>query len=274
MKTRIILGALMLVILTFLFVLDHWRESRIAVSAVAVLIGCAGWLEFAKISRVWGQADGSLTSVVVGLLGTAYFLLVPFWSDNSVDWMSIGLAGVIFGAFLPALLSGEHERGLRLVQVTVLGVLLWGFLFSFTLRIYHHSNGISLGVFFLLGAKGNDIVAYFVGRAVGKHTFLKVSPKKTLEGCGGAIVFSVLWFIGLRLVSPDVVFGWPLLILLGIIFSVMTQAGDLAESLLKRAFGVKDSASLLPEFGGVLDLIDSTLFSGVFFWCVVEAFLG
>ena len=274
MKTRIILGALMLAILTFLFVLDHWRESRIAVSAVAVLIGCAGWLEFAKISRVWGQADGSLTSVVVGLLGTAYFLLVPFWSDNSVDWMSIGLAGVIFGAVLPALLSGEHERGLRLVQVTVLGVLLWGFLFSFTLRIYHHSNGISLGVFFLLGAKGNDIVAYFVGRAVGKHTFLKVSPKKTLEGCGGAIVFSVLWFIGLRLVSPDVVFGWPLLILLGIIFSVMTQAGDLAESLLKRAFGVKDSASLLPEFGGVLDLIDSTLFSGVFFWCVVEAFLG
>ncbi len=127
----------------------------------------------------------------------------------------------------------------------------------------------SAGFFFVLGVKGNDIAAYFTGRAIGRHTFLKVSPKKTLEGCAAAVIFSAVWFVGASLLWPGRFFHWPQAILLGIIFSVTVQVGDLAESLIKRSCGVKDSAALLPEFGGVLDLIDSTIFSGFLFWSLL-----
>ena len=78
------------------------------------------------------------------------------------------------------------------------------------------------------------------------------------------------WFCGAGYWLPEYFFEWPWAILFGIILSVSTQLGDLTESVLKRYYRVKDSASLLPEFGGVLDLIDSFLFSGFLFWCLLS----
>ncbi|MEM7235634.1 MAG: phosphatidate cytidylyltransferase, partial [Planctomycetota bacterium] len=84
-----------------------------------------------------------------------------------------------------------------------------------------------------------------------------------------ALVFGGLWFAGAGWLRPETFFEWPLGFLFGIILAIASSLGDLAESLLKRYYQVKDSSSLLPEFGGVLDLIDSFVFSAFLFWCLI-----
>ena len=120
------------------------------------------------------------------------------------------------------------------------------------------------------GVKGTDIAAYLVGTAIGRHHFLKVSPGKTIEGSLAAVFFAALWFGGAGAALSEYFFEWFEGGALGIILAIASASGDLTESLIKRHYGVKDSGRLLPEFGGVLDLIDSFLFSAFLFWCFVH----
>ncbi|HZZ85561.1 MAG TPA: phosphatidate cytidylyltransferase [Anaeromyxobacteraceae bacterium] len=107
---------------------------------------------------------------------------------------------------------------------------------------------------------GNDTAAYFAGRAFGRHPmYPRVSPKKTWEGYAGGVGGSVLFaFVGKLLLLPELT---PVgCVVLGLGGALLGPAGDLAESLLKRAAGVKDSGNLIPGHGGLLDRIDALLF--------------
>src|ERR1043166_5882991 len=119
----------------------------------------------------------------------------------------------------------------------------------------------------LLVTWASDIGAYFVGRAIGKHKLIPaVSPGKTVEGAIGGLVASVIvaWLIGDRMLRPAAQLGFKWapwgLILFGVAVSAAAQIGDLAESLLKREAGVKDSSRILPGHGGILDRLDSLFF--------------
>ena len=106
-----------------------------------------------------------------------------------------------------------------------------------------------------------DIFAYFVGRAIGKHKLIvEVSPKKTVEGAIGGIVFTTLAFVLYGFIVS--LCGGPapnylLLIVMGVVLSVISQFGDLIFSLIKREHGVKDYGTIFPGHGGVLDRFDS-----------------
>jgi phosphatidate cytidylyltransferase len=142
-------------------------------------------------------------------------------------------------------------------------------------------------IYTLLAVWAGDIFAYFVGKAVGRHRMSpRISPKKTWEGAVASILASVivgvLWFqhaaqisaLCLRagLIDPrSGMFGleqphlWPIMILSGVV-NIAAQLGDLVESLIKRGAGVKDSGSILPGHGGMLDRIDAMLFAVPVVW--------
>ena len=118
---------------------------------------------------------------------------------------------------------------------------------------------ILLGYFFLIWA--SDSGAYIVGSLIGKNKlFERISPKKTWEGAISGFVFSVicglLFIRAFRLMKVNA----EAFILVSVL-SIMGQIGDLAESMIKRSYNVKDSGSILPGHGGMLDRIDSFLFS-------------
>jgi phosphatidate cytidylyltransferase len=142
-------------------------------------------------------------------------------------------------------------------------------------------------LYLLLVVWAGDIFAYFVGRSVGRHLMApRISPKKTWEGAAASlaaslVVGSLLFTYALQISSfllrigliqrRDGLFGlekpelWPI-ILLTIVLNIAAQLGDLVESLIKRGAGVKDSGTLLPGHGGMLDRIDALLFAAPVLW--------
>lgn len=123
-------------------------------------------------------------------------------------------------------------------------------------------------------AFGSDTVAYFAGRALGKHKLYEaVSPKKTIEGSMGGLVGGVLAMVGFGTywLTPDV----PLThaIVLGLCGSALGQIGDLVASMIKRTFDVKDSGNVLPGHGGMLDRVDGLLFVAPLIFYYAKIFL-
>lgn len=115
----------------------------------------------------------------------------------------------------------------------------------------------------------NDTGAYLFGRAFGKHKlFERISPKKTWEGTIGGGIFAVLVAYGLSFVIHD--FTLRQWLALSIVAAIGSNLGDLVESMLKRSVGVKDSGTLLPGHGGLLDRFDAFIFCLPFYWLVLQ----
>lgn len=124
--------------------------------------------------------------------------------------------------------------------------------------------GMYLFMLIFVGAWMTDIFAYFVGRFFGKHKLIpEISPKKTIEGSIGGIVFCSLSFVLygfiLSYFTKISLISYIVLAIVGVIISVVSQIGDLTMSQIKRQFGVKDYGKILPGHGGMLDRFDSIL---------------
>lgn len=163
---------------------------------------------------------------------------------------------------------------LRTVGGTGLPLLL-AFLLTYTIALRNEPDvGRQLLIALFLVVIAGDTAAFYVGRKFGRHKLARViSPKKTWEGAIGGVVAGVaavllvqwLWFPGLPTIHA---------VILGFLLSSSAILGDLAESVIKRASGVKDSSRLLPGHGGVLDRLDSLLFSGPILYYYYTYFVG
>lgn len=152
------------------------------------------------------------------------------------------------------------------ISTTIFGILYVSWFFSFLIKIRQLDNGMGMVIALLAITKGGDIGAYLVGMRYGKTPFIpRISPKKTVEGAVGGLLFSIA---GAWICKPFFAETYSFLHLaaLGAVIGALAQLGDLSESLMKRDCGIKDSAAVIPGIGGVLDLIDSLLFTAPVFY--------
>ena len=136
-------------------------------------------------------------------------------------------------------------------------------------------EGVKLLGFILLVTKSSDIGALIIGSNFGKHPLLpKVSPNKSVEGTLGAVLIAACTALIVRPLLPVILnLPWWQVFFMGAFFGCLGQLGDLSESLIKRDCGVKDSGKFLPGMGGVLDVIDSLLFSAPAFYLYMSSTL-
>lgn len=150
------------------------------------------------------------------------------------------------------------------ISTTIFGILYVSWFFSFLIKIRHLPDGAGLFAGVLLITKLGDIGAYLVGVRFGKRPLIpRISPNKSLEGSIGGLIFSVLGALASR---PLLNLSYAHLVFIGIFLGILGQLGDLSESLMKRDCEVKDAGRILPGMGGVLDVIDSLLFTAPVFY--------
>jgi phosphatidate cytidylyltransferase len=150
------------------------------------------------------------------------------------------------------------------IGMSLFGILYVGFLFSYIFLIRKGVDGKEWVLFLIATVWAGDICAYLGGMAFGRHKlYPKISPNKTFEGLGGAMAGSVIMALAFSaLFLPGL--GRGASIFFGIGLAVFGQIGDFIESMLKRSAQVKDSGSLIPGHGGMLDRLDSLLFTAPF----------
>lgn len=212
-----------------------------------------GLMERAAV-RPW-KAVGLLLGALLALRA-----LVPF----ALPLALVGGLGVL--AWSP---FSRAEQPLLSLGATVLGVLYPTALLAFLtdLRLARGPAVGDLEAFFLtlmvfLLVWATDILAYYTGKAIGKHKLAPaISPKKTWEGSVGGALGAVGAAVALKLTLVAFL-AWPHVLALALLCGVVSQLGDLAESRFKRAAGVKDSGTILPGHGGLLDRFDAMLLAG------------
>ncbi len=121
-----------------------------------------------------------------------------------------------------------------------------------------HDNGLFLLIFIVLNLSFNDTFAYFTGKLMGKRSLSSISPNKTIEGSLGGIFSALILSIIISFYSS---YSWIFLASCSVLLSITGQFGDIYESLIKRTTNKKDSSQLLPGHGGILDRLDSYIFS-------------
>ncbi|MBI5386150.1 MAG: phosphatidate cytidylyltransferase [Verrucomicrobia bacterium] len=161
--------------------------------------------------------------------------------------------------------------GLVAMSTTLLGLMYVPWLLNFIQKLHFFPavNGAAVDgnfyiLYFILVTKFSDVGAYVTGTLIGRHKMIpRISPGKTWEGFGGAIVVSTAASLLFAHLAGSRLYGMNLLhaTALGVILSVAAVVGDLIESIFKREAGVKDSGSWFPGIGGMLDLMDSLLFN-------------
>jgi phosphatidate cytidylyltransferase len=256
--TAIVLIALLAASLSF-------TEQPLVFVAVMILSLILAWREFAGLAAEAGAAPLRGLGMLLAVACAAAFAL-PY---PGAPIAALGAAAVI--STVAGLAAGQKHPALavRRVVATIGGCVWLGLMPGFQIGLRYRENGVVWLVFLYVAVSAGDIFAFYGGSFLGRHPLSpSLSPKKTIEGTVfglaastiGAALVGYYWLPELGLVRAG---------LLGLLLGVVGQAGDLFESSLKRAAKTKDSSTLLPGHGGIMDRIDGLLFGGATLYVVL-----
>jgi len=279
-----------LIPLVLLLVLKAPTYLLIVVAAAVALLAIAEFLKLTTHYEV--QPLSQLTYAFVAL----FFVFVILASTNVTPLMEA--AAALYGIALAAALApfifltaamrrADLRTGYPAAAASTLAFAYIAIPMALLIEIRRQPAGAIWVIYTLLAVWAGDIFAYFVGKSLGRHRMSpRISPKKTWEGAIASVVASVIvgvvWFrhatqltdllLRSSLIDPrsgmfrsEQPHLWPIIVL-SIVVNIAAQLGDLVESLIKRGAGVKDSGSILPGHGGMLDRIDAMLFAVPVVW--------
>ena len=300
LKYRLITGPLLVALLLGIVILDDWLDTvslsgawqdlfmgrttlpkGLALFCFSIFLAAPlASRELSAIFHLQGIATRRTLTAVAAILGVVVSYSIPEDTDAVTAIAIVSTAMIL--VFVGALLTFSQNRNVQGV-VAAAGAVMFamvylGFMLGFFLLMRrHHSAWWIVGI--VLITKTCDSGAYFTGKTIGRHKLIPwLSPGKTWEGLVGGIVSSVLVGILMAYLSQNLMAARdhvPLWFgaLCGFMFALVGQFGDLMKSLLKRGAGIKDSSSLLPGLGGVLDVLDSPLMVAPLAYWLIRAAL-
>jgi phosphatidate cytidylyltransferase len=269
-----------------------WFLPAVVVFTVVLLLGLGGQAEFYRMLR---RAEIPVFTVVGalaggGLLTVTFFALGPLGRGAEVarelEWAI--LLATLLAVFLRVFPQKHNPRPLETMGCTLLGVWYVPFLLNFVTALGYTweqggwgplpETGRWLILYLVAVVKCSDIGAYAVGMLVGRHKLIpRISPNKTWEGFVGGIVFSLIASCAFSILCHGALGKVPLTLthalVLGPLLGLVGVAGDLFESLMKRASHTKDSGAIVPGMGGLLDVLDSLLFGAPVLYAYVRIVL-
>ncbi|MBI3610213.1 MAG: phosphatidate cytidylyltransferase [Nitrospirae bacterium] len=248
------------VFLPFFYVLVRYL-SPLAFFLVVLLGIWLGQLEFYRLYYPVGRRGLILFGLLCGGGVAGHFYTPGLFTDREV-------LTVLMGAVLLHRLATQRDLGAALTDtaVSALGVFYVGWFLGHLVLLRNLEQGEFLIFFLFLVTWAGDTGAYYAGKGLGRRRLApRISPNKTVEGAIGGLIASLLaaflaqrWFLPF-LSTQDGFF-------LGLLLGILGQMGDLTESMFKRSAGVKDSGRFLPGHGGILDKVDSLIFTAPAFY--------
>jgi phosphatidate cytidylyltransferase len=257
LKTRIITGVVAgAAFLALLYLGGSWFSWL--VYALAII----GFDEYMRMNAMGMRTDQSPGMLVVRLLGLIGLLLIVTqhtgWAREGFNLQTV-IWLLLFLLFSVTVLT-KNRITIDQIAYVFAGIIYMGFGFYYMIVTRLMENdGLYWTLFIFVCIWITDSGAYFSGRFLGKHLLWPaISPKKTIEGALGGVLLSIIAAVCFQIARPELLsIGHA--VWLGLVIAVVGQLGDLIQSAYKRVKGIKDTGTLLPGHGGVLDRVDSWL---------------
>jgi phosphatidate cytidylyltransferase len=242
-----------------------WFALAYQRAVFALLVTLAVVLGIRELNKAFTAVDihiplWSLTTAAIGLCAATWF--------GGISGLAVATA-IAFPCLLVLLLPRGTVNFVKTASASALALVYLPFLAGFLILLARPSNGLERVMTFVVLVGCNDTFAYLTGVLFGKHPLApKISPKKTIEGLLGSLVFTVA---GGALAFHYIMSAqWWLGALAGLLTVFTATSGDLIESALKRDMAIKDMGNLLPGHGGIMDRLDSVLFAAPALWLALE----
>lgn len=253
LRQRLLSAAVFIPILLVIIWFGPLWLFSLLIAAVALL----GAIEFYRLATHGGWQP----SVVLGVAFTLFLIADAYFAEPRATEILIPAAVAL--PLLWLLLHSRGEKTLANWLWTVGGIFYIGWMLGHFIPLRELEQGRDWVILALFTTFAADSGAYLIGRAWGRHLMVpKISPGKTWEGTFAGIIAGIAAAVALNAILGLPVSYWQVSIL-GFLIAAVAFAGDLVESMLKRSTGVKDSGRLVPGHGGILDRLDSVVFTVV-----------
>jgi phosphatidate cytidylyltransferase len=275
LKYRLVFGTLMTVFFAAIVIFDGWLDGTLTASVaddkpvqgtilciLIALLVIPAQLELSKLAAAKNLKIFSPISIIASILFATSWYWPQFLQIESRICLYFIPAFVLMALLLYQYIRYGTSAVLANCGASYFSIIYLGLLGAFVLAVRIDFGPWAL-LMFVFVVKSADIGAYSFGSIFGKHKFSpQISPGKSWEGMAGAVATATIVAI-LFAISCDIMVWW-LAVIFGSCFAFIGQMGDLAESMIKRDAKQKDSASMVPGFGGILDILDSPLLAAPF----------